>query len=69
MNKGNGRNRKQDALEYTVVSPQDSQMVVVEKGGRISIPPSIYDRIGSGPGGHVKMRKVGTALVIERIDD
>jgi hypothetical protein len=41
--------------------------VAVEEGGRISIPLELYDRIGSGPGGVVMLRRAGDALVIERV--
>jgi len=47
--------------------PADKLVVVMEAGGRVRIPTELYERIGSGPGGLVQMRRCGRSVVIERL--
>jgi len=47
--------------------PTDRLLVAVEEGGRVRIPRELYERIGSGPGGLVQMRRCGSTVIIERL--
>ncbi|MEW6523110.1 MAG: hypothetical protein AB1445_05985 [Bacillota bacterium] len=65
-----------DSSGYSVVVVQarndlrkDKLVVAMEEGGRVRIPHEMYERIGSGPGGSVQMRRCGSTVVIERVPD
>lgn len=45
----------------------DKLVVAMEEGGRVRIPAELYERIGSGPGGLVQLRRCGCSVVIERL--
>lgn len=45
----------------------DKLIVAMEEGGRVRIPADLYERIGSGPGGLVQLRRCGCSVVIERL--
>lgn len=47
--------------------PVDKLIVAMEEGGRVRIPAELYERIGSGPGGLVQLRRCGCSVVIERL--
>ena len=69
MSKGNGKKADRDSLDDGEMVSQSDRTVVVQEGGRIRIPAALYNRIGASIGGYVRIRKIGSALVIERIEN